>query len=515
MAYIQPNSTVQFFPDLGLSANYENTLYFASVQAKDAYFSGLTPITTVNSVSYVREIQGVIRVEKPISTLYNVGYMRYKNTSFENKWFYAFVTKVNYINNITTEVEFEIDVLMTWQGAFTLKQCFIERQHTPADVIGGNIVEENLETGEYVVETHSKTGRFDNYKIAIYQATDDEGNPPIGLEYGGMFSGLYVHIETSATGASAHIQEMMEDPKTKDAIVMIQILPDHFLPGEGGSSSPTMDRFQVTTPYDSIDGYIPRNKKLFTYPYKMLTVYNTEGEAANFRYEFFGGKPNINNTPHTCSFVMRGVVGPQTEISMIPENYKGLDVNYSERLNMINFPQCAWTSDTYRAYIAQLQSGLGVSLVSSALQAGAGVLMGNPLPVVSGISSALSQTTNLVATQIIHPPMPVQAKGSQTNDLLVGMKEKDFYFYRMSITQEYARIIDHYFDLYGYAIRSHSTPNMHTRERWTYVKTIGCCIDGRIPADDARQIENIFDSGVRFWTSHTDIGNYSLSNNPL
>lgn len=515
MAYIVPNSTVQFFPDLGLSANYENSLYFASVSDKDTYFSGITPITTVSSVSYVRENQGVIRVERPMSTMYNVGYMRYKNTSFENKWFYAFVTKVNYINNITTEVEFEIDVLMTWQGAFTLRQCFIERQHTPADVIGGNIVEENLETGDYVVETYSKTECFNDYKIAIYQAVDDSGNPPIGLEYGGVYSGVYVHIETSATGASAHIQSLMNNTATKDSIIMIQMIPAHFDPGDEGSSTPTQDRFLIDTPYDSIDGYIPKNKKLFTYPYKMLTVYNTEGEAANFRYEFFGGKPNITNNTHTCGFVMRGVVGPQTQITMIPENYKGLSINYNERLNMVQFPQCAWSVDTYRAYIAQLQSGLGVSLVSSAMQAGVGYLLGNPINVASGVGSAVAQVSNLVATKALHPPMPIQSKGSQTNDLMVGMKTKDFYFYRMSITQEYARIIDHYFDMYGYAIKAHSTPNMHTRERWTYVKTIGCSIDGNLPADDARQIENIFDAGVRFWTNHTNIGNYSLSNNPL
>ena len=157
MAYIQPNSTAQFFPDLGLSANYENSLYFASVAAKDSYFGGLTPITTVSSVSYVRENQGVIRIERPMSTMYNVGYMRYRNTSFENKWFYAFVTKVNYINNITTEIEFEIDVLMTWQGAFTLKQCFIERQHEVSDQIGNNIEPEpfNIDLERLIISLYN------------------------------------------------------------------------------------------------------------------------------------------------------------------------------------------------------------------------------------------------------------------------------------------------------------------------------------------------------------------------
>ncbi len=84
--------------------------------------------------------------------------MRFKNTSFENKWFYAFVTEVSYVNNITSRVSFQLDVLLTWMGDFALKSCFVERQHAAADYIGANTVPENLATGTPVVRSRNLAG---------------------------------------------------------------------------------------------------------------------------------------------------------------------------------------------------------------------------------------------------------------------------------------------------------------------------------------------------------------------
>ena len=116
MAYIAPNSTIEIFGDVSLSKGQEDTLYFASTSAKDSYFSGITKLKTLTAQSYTRKERGYIRIEATMAQVYNACYMRYKNTSFENKWFYAFILSVNYVNNITVEIEFEIDVMMTWMG---------------------------------------------------------------------------------------------------------------------------------------------------------------------------------------------------------------------------------------------------------------------------------------------------------------------------------------------------------------------------------------------------------------
>lgn len=512
MAYIQPNSTIEFFADLGIDANYENALYFASTSAKDSYFNAVQKIATATGQSYTRTGRGVIKVQFPMSTMYRVGYMRFKNTSFENKWFYAFVTGVDYINNITTEVRYELDVMTTWMGSFSLGECFIERQHTLSDAIGANIADENLDTGEYIVQTYSQTNLFTDYGIYIFQTEDAEGTME-GVYYGGIYSGLFMYYAANASSANSHIESMISANKG-DSIVMIQMLPTHFVQDNvAGSDNPTLDRILITKPYESLNGYVPKNKKLFCYPYSMLTVYNTEGESANYMYEYFNGLPDDESTGQ-ATFTIRGACNAQSEISCIPEGYKGLMLNYAERLNMCKFPQCAWGADAFKAYIAQMQSGLGVGLVSSALQAGAGAAIGDPILTGRGVGKAIADVTSLLVTHAVHPSMPVHSKGNQTNDLFVGLKAKDFYFYRVCITKNYAMMIDSYFDMYGYAVRQHGIPNMNARPNWTYVKTRDCILHGELPVDDATAIEKIFDSGVRFWKNHNNIGNYSLNNAP-
>ena len=90
MAYIQPNITIEFFGDLNLSDNYDDTIYFPSVAAKDAYFTALPKLATAPTCSYTRENRGFVRVEIPMSTLIGANYMRFKNTSFENPLSFVF-----------------------------------------------------------------------------------------------------------------------------------------------------------------------------------------------------------------------------------------------------------------------------------------------------------------------------------------------------------------------------------------------------------------------------------------
>ena len=64
--YIEPNSQVQFFSDIGISQNYDTALYFSSTNEKDAYFNNLDKIASSSKVSYSRSNKGVIRLEANI-----------------------------------------------------------------------------------------------------------------------------------------------------------------------------------------------------------------------------------------------------------------------------------------------------------------------------------------------------------------------------------------------------------------------------------------------------------------
>lgn len=503
MAYIPPNSTVQYFSDLGLSR--DDTLYFDSVSSKNAYFANLTKIASEESLTYVSREKGIIRSQLPMSTAINIGYMRYKNTSFENFWFYAYVTEVEYINNGLTEIHFEIDNMMTYMGVFTLGECFVERQHTLHDGIGDNIAEEGLDTGEFVINTTIKSGFFSGYQIAVVYNPD---GTDMGMIHNGIYSAAAVKAFELATDANTFIQSLIDANKI-DSIVAVLMLPTKMVEN-WNNPIPGVHQVNIIDNRRTLDGYTPRNKKLLCYPYAMLSVSNSEGQSIDYRYEFF----NWDSDANTCKFSIYMIAGASPEAVLVPRNYKGADFNYDERLNMVKFPQCAIAVDQYKANLAQKNSTFFQDAAEQGVNIAVGALTGGAAGAVSaGVGTAKIVADTLISNAI-RTPAPSVSKGRSAPDIMFGLLAKEFYFYTRTITKNYAIMLDNYFDMFGYAVRQHLVPNMNARPNWTYCKTIGCIVHGNMPSSAARDIESMFDSGVRFWKNHNNIGNYSLDNAP-
>jgi hypothetical protein len=75
------------------------------------------------------EGKNFISVKQNIDALWGVNYVMFQNTSYNVKWFYGFVTKLEYKNATTTYVHFEIDVLQTWMFTMNFKPSYVVREH--------------------------------------------------------------------------------------------------------------------------------------------------------------------------------------------------------------------------------------------------------------------------------------------------------------------------------------------------------------------------------------------------
>ena len=550
MAYIQPNSVIEFFSDLNLSDNYYNTLYFPTTQAKDSYFDAITPIGRVLTCTYTREKRGYVRVELPISTLIGATYMRFKNTSFENKWFYAFVKSVDYVNNQTTEVKFSIDYLMTWTGTFTLNECYIERQHTVNDGIGNNIAEEGLSVGEYVTEANIPYSMGASRIVMVY--LPDSQSTAEGHLLGGIYSGYNVAVFNNVSDLNRALDGIIQKNLINNVISIFMCYSnitnslslDNGVATGGGQGGETVT---LQKPYSSINGYVPRNKKLFCYPYKYLVVDNSEGDQKEYCYEYFNSLPDSTSSGN-AEFLVNWVINSKCEVAVSPKNYKGYEfADYTNKIGMSHFPMCAWGSDTYMAYLAEknaylehdvqrhaVRPSINGAIMGTRIGTAIGGTVGSAVPGMGTLtgavgggmlgatlggwsarykSDAMEIAENLV-DNIIRPTSPEISHGDQSIDLMFSNAQKTFRFIEKCITKNYAMMLDSYFDMFGYAVRQHGVPNMNARPNWTYVKTIGCSVGGNIPADDAGVIESIFNNGIRFWKNHNNIGNYSLNNAP-
>ena len=525
MSTVIPNSTIEFFGDVGLSPTYEDSRYFTDTVTKDTFFDNL-PKARVLTCTYQRENRNRVRVGLRMASLYNKQYMRFKNANagfFENKWYYAFITAVDYVNNETTEVEYQIDYVMTWMGEFNLSKCYVERQHSTTDAIGDNIVEENLEIGDYVHNWIRRTGQLNQtYQIIIGASVDQQGTSGAGGELiNNVYSGVYLHRFGTVAAANQFIDSLTgkaQDP----AIVGAVMFPSGFAPVEGGGTTTAYivhipKQYPGVTGGGGIDGYSPRNKKLFTYPFNFLNVTNGDGNFATLRYEFF-------NTPSSegvndCLFSLYAQPTLQPECILEPMYYKTHDgqiFNTAEKMSLKGFPQCSFNIDQYKAFLAQNSSSLAADAIatvgSGIISTGANVLSGNFGGALQSALGAGERIMMRAAKMNDYARKPPQANGTTTGDIEAGRKLKDFYFYSSSITYDYAKIIDDYFDMFGYAQNRLMYPNMAARPSWTYVKTSGCIVHCNAPSEDVREIEAAFDRGIRFWQSGVAIGDYNASN---
>ena len=550
MAYIVPDAVVELFSDISLDSGYENTLYFADTSSKDTYFTNLyvtKGLGRFTDLSYNREQRGYVRIGMTRATAINATYMRFKNTSFENKWFYAFVKNAEYINNGVTEITFELDVMMTWMGTFNLSQCFIERQHTLHDGIGNNIAEEGLPTGDYIVENiipmekYNEVGETPTRIVIVYTPVDTS----TGQMMSGIYSGCRIKVCLDSSEANTFIQGMI-DNNASDNIVGVYMIPTKYATS-ATTSSPITFHKDIEKPYTDIDGYVPKNKKLFCYPYKFLEIDSGRGSKQEYMYEYFNTLPDQTSTGN-CRFDFFVTVGADCEVICTPENYNVVDTtgeeglfNWQERIGASNYPECSFSIDSYRAYRAQVKASLeynvdkgmfggalkgvgagamagavGGGLLGGAIAGPVGIALGGALGGLTGMAGGiLGPVTEALLAENVKKREPTFSRGYQCTNTMFSLHTLKFMAYPKSITKNYAMMLDDYFTMFGYAIKQVGVPNMNARPYFTYVKTVGCTAHGNMPSDHARQIEQIFDKGVRFWKSVDNIGNYNLNNAPV
>lgn len=519
LMYIAPNTQIYICAAVPLDPSYDHTIYFADRSSQYSFFYSKAK-WGFDAQSYQRVNRGYMRVQKQAEDLYDCNYLMFQNSSFGSKWFYAFITSVEYVNNEVSEIQFVIDVMQTWLVGFdyVLDQCFVEREHSATDIIGQNIVPENIEIGdEYVVNDYDEFDMNDmNVCIMVNRDTETTGIVP-----GSTINGIYTPVFI-IDGVNANRPDVLDSAISQyldDEIICVYQYPA-FIDSGGGSRAIGIDKN-----YNNIDGYVPRNKKLFTYPYTFLTVSNNSGKTAEYRFEDFNSA--------ACLFSIRGVKISTPAVICYPTYYRGITSAYDDGIVLSNFPECAWSGDTFKAWWAQnkasfVTSGL-TSVMSGIGQVGSGLLSGaiagfataNPFVglavgaggVASGAGSVFSSVLPSIAKVQDTKAMPNQTYGqTQTDSLNPGIGRLKFSFYTMCIKAQFARIVDEYFDRYGYATKRNKVPNINVRPHWTFTKTIGCTITGSLPADDAKSICNIFNNGITFWRSGYEVGNYGLDN---
>lgn len=122
---IQPDTNL-YLLKCPLELSNKHQLTFTNKNQQFKYFSNLENLE-INRISYQRK-DSVIRYPAHIDSLLEYNYCMYQNDNYSNKWFYAFIVNMEYVNDSMTNIYIKTDVFQTWQFDLIYKQSFIERE---------------------------------------------------------------------------------------------------------------------------------------------------------------------------------------------------------------------------------------------------------------------------------------------------------------------------------------------------------------------------------------------------
>ena len=574
MAYVQPNSTLQLFKGINLDNRYLHTIYFANEAAQDTWFtSKVTSALTFNNLTYRRYTSDSVKIQIDATKLFGVSYMRFKNDRSVDKWFYAFVLDIDYINENTAVVYYEIDVMQTWfiQGG-SIRPCMVLREHVNDDTFGTNLEQEPVGSETYDCDELSYTSTdgdlFGWYCLVVNTNEDptDRGTPVInnGLVNGTAFEKLLRSTSSDYSGdVSTYLNLLItrmngswEDGSKPIEVVDMFTFPEAFA---HINATDNTHRLTITHP-TTLDGYTPKNKKLYGYPYSFLQLTDKDGSGCSLKWEYFAG---MLETSNDAEFEAYGNAIGGGQIMCYPRDYNGIVDNIDAGIKRDDFPKNPFTYDAYQAWIASggstklaeaqritnirgvigvassisnftsdLTSGLNI-IGDSATSSGdtlsqiAGVTAGANKIIQSGLS-AMSKTLDIkeAKNKIKYAWKDAQYQpdivvGKATPNLAVAKGYLDFYFQSVHVRVDELKRLDDFFSCFGYAVNKVKQPALTGRSYWNFVQTQNSVITGNMPSSSKEAIGRIFDGGITFWHNGDQIGNYRQSvsqgsiNNPI
>ena len=497
-----PDSVV-YLCNVPLEADQKNQLHFGSVSEQTNYFES-TVVKELTGFTFVRR-DSAIRCPENIEDLYNCNYVMYQNSHFTDKWFYAFITELEYLNDAVTAIHIKTDVFQTWMFEAEILPSFVIREHTNNDAIGANTIPENLEIGPYmcVEEQNINLNKGNSRIVVAYQAltVDDTG----GTMVDDVFSGVCYRFfnPSQVDDINKFILSRVEDNKADSIVAIIQVpnFVENGLPGGSNVWTPPL------VP-GSFQGYTPKNNKLKTFPYCYLGVTTNQGEEKAFRYENFTETPRFGIIAHMS-------LNPTAMV--FPYNYNNIENDLANALYFQPYTQCSWTSNTFAQWYSARANQIGVGftedIIKTAVGVGQMVVSGGMTGYGGAVSGITSIMNSLAQMEDIKTAAP-RFNGANGN---TGGAPFSWDTYRITcksygIKAEYARCIDEFFSMYGYKTNRVKVPNIGTRQNWNYVQTVDIQITGAIPNDDMNELRDIYNSGVTIWNNPETFGDYSQNN---
>ena len=351
------DSRVILAKNIKLDKNYINVLDYNEQKMVDLCLNNV--VAQSNTYNFNKQT-GEIMVNFSYDLCLQANYIAFQNPNYSNKWFFAFIDKIEFINPGTTQIMYTVDSWSTWHDRWSAQTCFVKREHVSNDSIGLHTVNENLAVEEVVEEASQEEESLERYWICvmsswnIYKQKQFAGasvynknvfGNEIYLIRGNTESGKNLGLFLLRTNGDGHIADVSDVFIIPDAAVdESKLIERETLSVKDAESSEKFIYYEVPYSFDasvfniaidkqlSFSDYTPKNNKCYVYPYNYLIVTNNNGNMNVFKYENF-------NTDK-ANFAIATAVSCGGSGRCIPLNYKNININDDESVPIPKYPTC-------------------------------------------------------------------------------------------------------------------------------------------------------------------------------
>lgn len=528
----QPSTEVRI-GSVPWNPSYKHVRWYADKTAQaNGVSSFMDASKTINTYTYQR-LDGSIDVEGNPEEYYGYNYVMFQNVNFGSKWFYAFVTNVTYKNASTVNLKLELDYVQTYMFDYDFKPCFVEREHVKSDGIGEHIKDEGIDPGELKC-TYSA---IDNDNMDCYMVVASAVEPLKdgtyvnngGDQYMGVTSGTSLSVFLTIDQFKSFMQALSDNGQ-QDAVSQVYMCPRAAIPNivaktngwgywvDASSPTPSVEK-NYNLGFTTLDGYTPKNNKMYCFPFEYAEVTNFTGASQQLRLEFFGN-------PGTVSLQRTGGCDANSRLAYIPTNYNGVNRFVEGAVYLDKYPTCNWVYQAFAnmlgasevntpwgfSYNSMSQAPYVNSFIDSTQNIiGSALNMDIPGMLNSAVNGAQDLTNTFANFSKASRTPNTSRGGTNSTTALVNYGTYTMGIRKYTCRAEIARQIDDFLSVYGYNVSIVKTPNITGRRSWNYVKTVSANMGGNVPANYLRAFNQLLDSGTTFW--HVDnVGNYSLDN---
>jgi hypothetical protein len=480
-----------------LSKDNEHQIKFKSISDQRDYFNNLGGVSF--PYNYVRhENTMIINCDYYTAIKYN--YVVYQNTYVNEKWFFCFIDKFEYVNKDTTKLYLKFDVWQTWQFDIDFQKSFIERSHTQNDE--QNTLSDNPSTGnliEYKSYQKNFTGGYFIFCNADVTQEDTTNSNGYDFKLGNFSvpSMVLFYREDQASSMAIDLQRIA-NKGYGDRIVSAVYVPCCNLisslvvdsvnnyPVCRGTNYPD-ELLKQTVSFDYSDISLGHEKCL-TFPYAKIIVQDlTTGQTIELEPNKFGSK-NI-------SFEIQSTISETPSYRIIPLGYKNLDKSYSDSLVVKCNTSLPIANNTYAKYLLNNQDFNALRMAGSSIGIAGSVMAGSAMGAITGFESI---------TNVLLQEQQAQKQPNQLSNITDGALERMTFQNGIRISlfvmdEDHRQMANDYWTLFGYPKRVLEYPVFYSTLDYQFMKTQSANINGNIPQDDLVEIQNMFNRGVTIW----------------